>query len=269
MSKYLYCSSKECRYVCIISLYILFSEFPRVFRLAQKRGLAILVTCDYEGTRNPPLPSANRDAVEMKMTFEQFDYDIHQLKNGAATEYEITALLKQAADYLSQYDGPKRNSDGEKKVIIFAFSGYGREDRIITNDGRWFSLREQVMYPLLRHPNVRDIPKLFFIDADRGSDLLRKMAEVEMNFRIDYSTIPDYVAYGGSSSFWMPVLARKLRERDDTFSNVMDQVNEEIFTQNEVLQQPEAVSRLNGRLKLYYNQHEPTPETATLTGTYT
>ena len=221
-----------------------------------------------------PLSPTSNDAAEMKMTFEQFDYDIHQLKNGAATEYEITALLKQASDYLSQYDGPKRNSDGEKKVIIFAFSGHGtshgtREDRIITNDGRWFSLREQVMLPLLRHPNVCDIPKLFFIDAARGSNLLLKMAEVEMNFRIDYSTIPDYVAYGGSSSFWMPVLARKLRERDDTFSNVMDQVNEEIYTQNEVLQQPEAVSRLNGRLKLYYNQHEPAPETATLTGTCT
>ena len=73
----------------------------------------------------PPLSSTNGDADEMRKTFEQFDYDIRQLKNGAATEHAITALLKQASDYLSRCGGPKKNRDGEKKVVIFAFSGHG------------------------------------------------------------------------------------------------------------------------------------------------
>ena len=103
------------------------SEIPqRVFHLAAKRGLAILVTCDYEGTPGvQALSATNRDADEMKMTFEQFDYDIHQLKNGGATKRTVTALLKQASDFLSQYGGEIENKDGEKKVIIFAFSGHG------------------------------------------------------------------------------------------------------------------------------------------------
>ena len=111
-------------YINICTCFIL--EFPQqVFRLVQNRGLAILVTCDYEGTGIPPLSSTNGDADGMRKTFEQFDYDIRQLKNGAATEHAITALLKQASDYLSRCGGPKKNRDGEKKVVIFAFSGHG------------------------------------------------------------------------------------------------------------------------------------------------
>ena len=251
-------------YVNICTCFIL--EFPQVFRLVQKRGLAILVTCDYEGTGIPPLSSTNGDADEMRKTFEQFDYDIHQLKNGAATEHAITALLKQASDYLSRYGGPRKNRDGEKKVIIFAFSGHGTscgtsEDQIKTNGGELLSLREQIMLPLVTHPEVREIPKLFFIDACRGSDHLQKKKldkgylEVETNFRIDYATIPDHKAYAGTYvSFWMPVLASKLRETDAAFSSVIDDVNEEIHVQKETLQQPEAVSRLSGTLKLYYKK---------------
>ena len=202
----------------------------------------------------------------MRKTFEQFDYDIHQLKNGAATEHAITALLKQASDYLSRYGGPKKNKDGEKKVIIFAFSGHGdscgnSDDQIKSNDGQLLSLRENVRLPLVTHPNVRDIPKLFFIDACRGSDHLKKKvlekgySEVETNFRIDYATIPDHKAYGDTyTSFWMPVLARKLRETNAAFSSVIDKVNEDIYAQDEVLQQPETVSRLRGTLKLYYKK---------------
>ena len=212
------------------------------------------------------MPSTNGDADEMRKTFEQFDYDIHQLKNGAATEHAITALLKQASDYLSRYGGPKKNKDGEKKVIIFAFSGHGdscgtSDDQIKSNDGQLLSLRENVRLPLVTHPNVRDIPKLFFIDACRGSDHLKKKvlekgySEVETNFRIDYATIPDHKAYGGTyTSVWMPVLARKLRKTNAAFSSVIDKVNEDIYAQDEVLQQPETVSRLRGTLKLYYKK---------------
>ena len=204
----------------------------------------------------------------MRMTFEQFDYDIHQLKNGGATKDAVTTLLKQASEYLGQYEGDVVNKDGGKKVIIFAFSGHGTsrgmsQDQIKTNDGELLGLMEEIRLPLVKHETVREIPKLFFIDACRGSDYLQhKVIEralekgftaVETNFRIDFATIPDHKAYSGAyESTWMPVLARELRERDEPFSIVVDRVNQKVH-KGKQLQQPQTVSQLNvGPFKLYY-----------------
>ena len=248
------------------SIILLISE--QVFHLSAKRGLAILVTCDYEGTGIPPLSASNRDADEMRMTFEQFDYDIHQLKNGGATKHAVTTLLKQVSEYLGRYEGDVVNKDGGKKVIIFAFSGHGTscgtsQDQIKTNDGELLCLTEEIRYPLVKYETVGEIPKLFFIDACRGTDYLQHkviqnstekgFTAVETNFRIDFATIPHHKAYSGDyESTWMPVLARELRERDELFSIVVDRVNEKVH-KGKQLQQPQTVSQLNvGPFKLYY-----------------
>lgn len=53
------------------------SDIPkRDFKLTEKRGLAVLVTCDYGGTL-----AVEKDAKEMKETFEHFGYEIAELKN--------------------------------------------------------------------------------------------------------------------------------------------------------------------------------------------
>ena len=232
-----------------------------------------------------PLPETNVDAERMKETFEQFKYDIHQLRNKDATKPKLTTLLEQISRYLNQYSGGDVNEDGGKKVIIFAFSGHGTsrgkdEDQIKTQDGKLLSLMEEVVYPLVRRSPVK-IPKLFFIDACRGSDHLERrrvttappvsgsaagtgkgpgvskgVREVETNYRIDYATIPGHKSYtdGVYKSAWMPKLAYQLRERDDTYSNIIDLVNQEVG-QQEGLQQPEIKGRLNvGLLKLYYKE---------------
>ena len=204
------------------------------------------------------LPSTNMDANEMKMTFEQFDYDIHQLKNGAATQQAVVSLLDEASHYLSQYSGGVVNKDGGKKVIIFAFSGHGADhDRIATNDGKWLYLKDEVRLPLVKHREVSEIPKLFLIDANRGSRrLVDRRNQLETNYRIDCSTISDHTCHATAhGSVWMPVLARVLRERDDTLPNVVDTANQ-IVTRRDRRQQPEALSRLSGHLKLYYTSRK-------------
>jgi hypothetical protein len=251
----------------------------RYFLLHEKRGLAILVTCDYEGIADiTPLNATNHDANEMEKTFDQFEYDVHQLKNGGATAHAITTLLKQASDYLRQYSGSTTNSDGSPKVIVFAFSGHGTscgwdDDVILSNDNQMLSLKEQILPPLVNHRLAAAIPKLFFIDACRGnakfmSETLRKSTGVHLtytpkmvdgysisNYRIDYATIPNYTSEAGHyESVWMPELARQLRTRDKELVLVVDEVKAKI-TQGKYSQQPQSVDQLRGivpPLKLYY-----------------
>jgi hypothetical protein len=103
-------------------------------------GLAILVTCDYEANSTlKTLKGTNVDAVEMRATFEQFSYEIHQLRNGEATKNAITSLLSDISQRLIEEYNAK--VVGPRKVIIFAFSGHGSEfDEIYASDGELYSL---------------------------------------------------------------------------------------------------------------------------------
>ena len=71
------------------------------FNLDGKRGLAVLVTCDYASTPGiPTLKNTQRNAPEMRQTFEQFEYDIVSLANREATGSAIESLVKQLSDYM-------------------------------------------------------------------------------------------------------------------------------------------------------------------------
>ena len=95
----------------------------------------------------------------MRKTFEQFGYDIRQLQGGIATKLMIQGSLSQVCQSLGQYS-----------VIVFAFSGQGAEyDQLLTNDGKWISLKEEIILPILKHSTI-DVLKVFFIDACRRND---------------------------------------------------------------------------------------------------
>ena len=104
------------------------------------------------------------------------------------------------------------------------------------------------------------IERIPIINMCRGSDHLdhrrigKGVVEVETNYRIDYATIPGHVSFAsGNESMRMPQLARLLREEDDTYSNIVDQVNKVVYEQDQV--QPEAINRFHvGTLKLHYKE---------------
>lgn len=203
-----------------------------------------------------PLKTTNEDAKEMKMTFERFEYDIHHLQNEDVSKDMINKFIGELSQYLAEYDG--ETSD---KVIIFAFSGHGTDsDRIVTSDADLISLGEEIVQPLVSNSSLK-IPKLFFIDACRGNqelkaksgdkqsksihDVAKSFKKNEGNFRIEYATIPDHVSYSGTDeSKWMPVLARALREEDDSFQNVVAKANKKVHDRVPT-QQCESVDRLN------------------------
>ena len=241
-------------------LYICFPE--QEFDLTGKRGLAILINCDYRGTPNfRPLPGTDKDAKEMKETFEQFEYDIHQLLNEQATLSNIKELLKQIGKYLKRYNGAAKNHDGSTKVIVFAFSGHGSNPNLlITNDGQSLFLKD-VMEPLVdpKISLVHDIPKLFMIDACRGSGKLSTsddgVGAVQGNYRLDFATLRDQMAGADDDeSVWMPVLARDLRRqmfKDRSYQGLVANVNRDVYTK--FSQQPQSQDQLIvGELKLHY-----------------
>ena len=155
---------------------------------------------------------------------------------------------------------------------MFAFSGHGTDEdeseQIFAYDGQTLDIKEEIVLPLTRHKAVADIPKLFFIDACRGEKSLvskgagaadttksasdqqyfeKGVQHVEGNYRIDYATIPEHVSYANSAgSIWLPVLARALREENDSFQNIADNVKKQVHQQlGNKKQQCESVNRLN------------------------
>ena len=199
------------------------SDIPkRDFKLVEKQGLAVLITCNYGGTL-----AVEKDAKEMNDTFKHFGYEIAELKNNEATYDEITKLLKQVSQYLGEYTGTT-----DEKVLIFAFSGHGvAGDQIVTCDHprRYLSLENDIIQPFVENPGVHKIPKLFFIDACRGREHLKgdtlldkpleslKQCDSDVkgekhrvsNFRVDYATIPNHIARPHN---WMCYLAQDIRE---------------------------------------------------------
>ena len=243
--------------------YVLGPQFQFHLHDQKKRGLAVLVTCDYKGTRDE-LSGTDSDAQEMRKTFEQFNYDIIKLQNEQATKDAVTALVKQLSLYMRQYTGATHNDDGRVKAIIFAFAGHGMDrNRIIANDGKELALRE-IVEPLVKREKIGDtcdkIPKLFLIDACRGRNVLRvremsDVTNINGNFRMDYATIQGYIV--SDKHTWMSPLARMLRDpsmRDETYQNVVDEVNKEVYKKRES-QRPQVISQLSiGKFKLYYKE---------------
>ena len=220
--------------------------------MEEKRGLAILVACHYRGT----LPQTEEDAKEIKRMFTQFDYDIHQLPSEQVTSSNIKHLVQQVENYLRSYKGSAINPDNNTKAIIFAFSGHGAQNNIQTNDGELFPLQD-IVSPLVNPQFVQahPIPKLFFIDACRGSSWRvddASLMGIKGNYSIEYATIEGQSAAAlGPESEWMPVLANTFRREDDSYHHVIAEVKQQIARKK--YQQAQSIDNLTeGKFKLYY-----------------
>ena len=177
------------------------------------------------------------------------NYVVYQLKNEEATKANILELVGKVSDDLKEYNGPVDDS----KVIIFAFSGTGGSDMIVANDGGMIDLNHDIVIPLIRYEEVLNIPKLFFIDACRGSHSHispcagGSMSVYGVNICMDYATMADHLSYiSTTESMWMPKLARALREQKDSYQNISDRVKREVYIGSEGKnQQCESINRLN------------------------
>ena len=146
---------------------------------------------------------------------------------------------------------------------MFAFSGHGgRGDKLVSRDRKSLSLMNDILRRFVKHPGMRRIPKLFFIDACRGSNKITKSLEQtvkdfeattkglsheEGNFLIAHATIDEHVAH---DRYWMHKLAKRIRENLNVpLTKILDDLAGDVPWQ----QQPEYTSRLRGSFTFRIN----------------
>lgn len=237
-----------------------------------KRGLAIIVTCNYPNCEEyDQLEGADEDARIMKEVLKKYDFEIVLLQNDAATKDGIEQKLKCITSSLSQYENV------ENKVIIFVFSGHGESgNTIVSQDEEELSLKHDIL-PHVAIDSTRETPKLFFIDACRGEKYLKAVPKgrpeqqgpgleigLQTNYRIDYATIEDYESYSDcTGSAWLAEVAKHLDDdiikgKKTSLQEIMAEVKKEVWQKvlrvqkdektkkkTRVKQQPHTEDRLN------------------------
>ena len=212
----------------------------------QKRGIAIIVNCDYNDTQSP-LVGTNEDAKEMETTSDVLGFHTITLRNPAQSEIKTKIQKISSALPLLEEVNPDIF-----RAIVFVFSGHSSDsDTIFSQDEKELNLMTDIVHPLIGHRQIKHIPKLFFIDACRGNERLKQAyyskgpIEKEANFRIDYATVRRHVSYmEDSKSVWLHTLAYELRTKNDSVQNIVATVNKKVFDRRQ-RQQGETVDRLN------------------------
>jgi len=221
-------------------------------------GLAIIVANE-EGF-NPDhkrLEGARKDHKSMKETFEILRFATLPIFN--ASKEQILSAVQAAANYKEYPPSYKR--------IAFVFSGHGDENHIYCHDGP--IVTDDVYTPLqpINAPHLADIPKLFFIDACRGTmqdkGVVARGQTVSPrkpsygNYVLAYSTMPSMQAYETASDggLWMHILSKQLQTNRKSVLDVLTEVNSkllEVFRlhPHDPLQQPVLESTLHEPVNL-------------------
>ena len=193
------------------------------------RGLAIIITDDYEGTTVTPLPSTRIDGEIMKNAFERLG--IYPIWKHNVTADELRALL----ETVTQLD-LHLTEDG---TINFVFSGHGDKDTILLHDAEIVIDDFVEVFSRRVLDRFGNVPKLFFIDACRGGNIAEPvMLQVRRsdsfkrcqlgseprtiailpnsNVFMEFSTLDSYVAPDyENGSIWIKLLAYTICTSND------------------------------------------------------
>ncbi len=221
-------------------------------------GLAIIVANARSWNEAPPLHGVYRDLEAMKRTFEELRYATFPIYD--ATADQIKGLVRAAAHPSGVPLYPQ-----SYKRLVFAFAGHGDVGVIQTHTGP-VNLLHDVIEPFQprKSPHIGDFPKLFFIDACRGTQTPDNGTEVpiprgangksqllpsEGNYLLAHSTLSNMKAYEKDGGLWMQTVAKMLREEQDSVGDVLQKVNRHVIKKfgnlGYPLQQPIYESTLN------------------------
>lgn len=246
------------------------------------KGLAIVITNDYIGCPTFPhkldeLLGTIRDGENFTRTFKSLNFVVH---------WEHNVNKERLGQIMFEAKHLKHKVVKEYKCVLLVFSGHGRTGNYVyMQDHKEVSISNDLIAPLLPKsaPEMGSIPKLFFIDACRGSkttksvlvprgksssstehspsrgslDLATINIPEEGNILVAYSTMPEYRSYEeeDAGGIWLSILAKKIRESPGvSILDVLTEVNEELVDRSQSercnIQQPEQVNRLNKKVVL-------------------
>ena len=203
-----------------------------VLRRPVANGLAIIIANENSSDPNhQSLRGAKRDLEKMKETFEVLRFATLPILN--ASKEQILASVQAAAKYEEYPPSYKR--------IAFVFSGHGDENIIYAHDGAVDT--NQVYEPLQpkNAPHLADIPKLFFVDACRGTiddkGIVARGKTVLPtkpsygNYILAYSTMPSMQAYETEEDggLWMNIVSNQLRTSHKSVLDALTDVNGELL----------------------------------------
>ena len=249
-----------------------------IVREPEANGLAIIISNDYcSRSHFIPLKGAYKDGVNMYQAFKYLRFATHWEHN--VTSQRLMQLINDAAHYDSYHQLEKY------KCIAFVFAGHGcTMDHIYMEDDTRVSITNIVQQFLPKSaPHIATLPKLFLIDACRGTKVInpvlvpRGSAEIthenavgrgvtelldlrlppEGNYLIAYSTMPEHKSYeqSGEGSIWITILAEMLCTSHASIDDILTAVNGKMMEKYQTLlqcpmQQPEKISCLNKVLVL-------------------
>ena len=208
-------------------------------------GVAVTITNNYhqsQSDRMSRLDGTATDGDKMEKAFEFFRFVCIRARNLLAKEINELVETVTSCEALANC-----------KCIAFVFSGHGSEGAVLGEDDSVISamvdIDDDIIQPFVNASALAKAPKLFFIDACRGSggvssgkgtaagtwrsskgDQDSNSAPSAGNYIIGYATMTGYKSYLRSDSeegsIWMPLLADELqRNPDRDVLNVLQDVN--------------------------------------------
>ena len=208
-------------------------------RYPRGKGLALIVGCEKgpPGEKFEMLHGVKKDVEMMTATFcDTLKYCVLTVPNPT-----VDQLQKVLRDVARREDYPR-----SFRRFVFIFAGHGcrdlrGEDALIVTDGR-VRITTDIISPLEnKHaPALATLPKLFFIDACRGTQkdvgtdvLVPRGANVPECIKVPeggnmltaYSTLPHYEALEGiKGGLWLQTLSKELKTSSDSITEVLRSV---------------------------------------------
>ena len=131
---------------------------PTLHKNAQCKGIALIVSNNYEGTKSS-LPSSDEDSDTMKNFFSELEnYEVVTLQNLKCNEFLDVCKYVAALRYPQTY----------KRIVIY-FAGHGGDGYIGMLDKEVRIEDVQAIFDPSKHPSLGNIARVFFIDACRRS----------------------------------------------------------------------------------------------------
>ena len=225
-------------------------------------GLAIIVA--NEGSCRPDhnhLSGAVKDLGAITKAFETLKFATVPIGN--AFGQDIINIVDAAAHY--------RSYPASYRRLAFVFSGHGDHGCIYASDME-INLQKYIFDPWMpmNSPDLAKIPKLFFLDACRGSGVDQGMPIIQCygapvakggrsplygNYLLAYATMPTMQAFEqpAAGGYWMQHLARELQSNGNiecSLNDILTKVNHSVLEEMErhhcpFIQQPVLESTLH------------------------